>query len=566
MKNATCVPGWLLAAALALPLLILGAPLIEIDDARYAEVPRAMAASGDWILPSLNAMPYVEKPPLWYWLSAASIKTFGPSEAAARLPMLLLALLGAGGVFWLGSWLYSPDIGRCAALATATAGLWLFLAHNLTLDLPVSVFLLWTTAFILRALERPADAWWAAPAAWLAAALAFLSKGLISALFPLLWTLALIGLFPGWRRPAWRLLSPLGIVLALLLAAPWFLAVQAKRPDFFHTFFVEQHFQRYLTPRYSRGAPWWFYLAVLPGGLLPWTAPFLSGLSKILSRPFTDPRATALALWVLGVVAFFTTSHSKLATYALPVLPHAALLATISIADGLPQWSRRLCRALGVILLLGSAAGVLLYCRLPHLSLPGVSVDAALLRRLVTLACACLACLGAAQLYAPSCRRPALALGLGGLLAGVCAFAAVSAASPLISAKELALAVKASARPEDEVWTYDSYPHGLQFYTGRPVDKMVYFVGEFHYAQRDEANAARFGDDDEVRALPRPGGRTFVAMKTGRRAHFGTVPAKGSISSWREFGPWSLAEIRSAGPSPTTSGRYTSSPYSSVAP
>lgn len=544
MRTAAAVPGWLLAAALALPLLILGSPLIEVDDARYAEVPRAMAASGDWVLPSLNAMPYVEKPPLWYWLGAASIRAFGSSEAAARLPMLLLAVLGAAGVFWLGSWLYSPVIGRSAALATATAGLWLFLTHNLTLDLPVSVFLLWTTALILRVLEKPEDARWAAPAAWAAAALAFLSKGLISFLFPFLWTAVLIGLFPRWRRPALRLLSPAGILLAAALAAPWFLAMQARRPDFFHTFFIEQHFQRYLTPRYSRGAPWWFYLAVLPGGLLPWTAPFLSGLARAARRPFEDARATALALWVVGVIAFFTTSHSKLATYALPVLPHAALLAALSLEDGAPRWARNVSRALGALLLLAAAVGALLYARLPSLSLPPIGADAALLRRLVALAAAALASYGAAQLWAPSAKRPALALGLGGILGGLFALGAVSAASPLISAKELALAVKADARPEDEVWTYDSFLHGLQFYTGRPVDKMVYFVGEFHYAQRDEANALRFGDDDEIRALPRKGGRTFVAMKSRRRAQFEAVPPKGSIVSWREFGPWALAEIR----------------------
>ena len=544
MTRASTIPGWLAAAALALPLLILGAPLIEIDDARYAEVPRAMAASGDWVLPSLNAMPYVEKPPLWYWLGAASIKTFGASEAAARLPMLLLAVLGAGGIFWLGSWLYSPNIGRTAALATATAGLWLFLAHNLTLDLPVSVFLLWTTAFILRALERPGDARWAAPAAWVAAALAFLSKGLISVLFPVVWTLALVGLFPKWRRPALKLLSPLGAALAAALAAPWFFAVQARRPDFFHTFFVEQHFQRYLTPKYSRGAPWWYYLAVLPGGLLPWTAPFLSGFWKAARRPFADPRATALALWVLGVIAFFTTSHSKLATYALPVVPHAALLAALALEDGLPTRSRGVCRALGALLLAGSAVGALLWLRLPYLSLPPIGADAPRLRVLAALASAFLACLGTAQLLAPSSKRPALILGLGGVLGGLCAFAAVSAASPLISAKDVALAVRASAGPEDQIWTYDSYLHGLQFYTGRPVDKMVYFIGEFHYAMRDVENAGRFGDDKSIRALPRAGGRTFVAMKTGRRARFTEVAPADAITSWREFGPWSLAEIR----------------------
>ena len=544
MKSSAAVPAWLAAAALALPLLFLGSPLIEIDDARYAEVPRAMAASGDWVVPSLNGMPYVEKPPLWYWLAAASIKAFGTAEAPARLPMALLALLGAGGVFWLGSWMFSPNIGRTAALATATAGLWLFLVHNLTLDLPVSVFLLWTTALILRVLEKPADAGWAAPAAWVAAALALLSKGLISFLFPVLWTAVLIGLFPKWRRPALKLISPAGIVLAALIAAPWFLAVQARRPDFFHTFFIEQHFQRYLTPRYSRGAPWWFYFVVVPAGLLPWTAPFFSGLAKSIRSPFADPRATALALWAAGVAAFFTTSNSKLATYALPVLPHAALLAAVSIEDGPPKWAWRLCRVLGSLLLLCAATAVLLHFRLPHLRLPPLGADAALLQRLAAYAAAMLATLGAAQVFAPSSRRPAFALGLGGAAAGFIALSLIRAASPLISAKALALSVKESARPSDEVWTYDSYLHGLQFYTRRPVDKMVYFVGEFHYAKRDEANAKRFGDDNAIRALPRAGGRTFVAMKTARRAHFETVTPKGSISAWKEFGPWSLAEVR----------------------
>ena len=54
-----------------------------------------------------------------------------------------------------------PDASASrAALATATSGLWLFLSHNLTLDMPVAVFLLWTTAMILRVLEKPEDAKW----------------------------------------------------------------------------------------------------------------------------------------------------------------------------------------------------------------------------------------------------------------------------------------------------------------------------------------------------------------------------------------------------------------------
>jgi 4-amino-4-deoxy-L-arabinose transferase-like glycosyltransferase len=249
-------------------------------------------------------------------------------------------------------------------------------------------------------------------------------------------------------------------------------------------------------------------------------------------------------LWVLGVVAFFTTSHSKLATYCLPVLPQAALLAAIALEDGMTTWSQTLSRWLGALLVLAAAATALLWLRLAHLALPQFGVDAELLRCLAALAFALLSALAAAHLLAPSSRRPAVVLGLGGVLAGLCSLGAISAASPLISAKALALAVKADARPADELWTYDSYLHGLQYYTLRPVDKLVYFVGEFYYAKRDAANAGRFGDDNDIRNLPRAGGRTFVAMKTARRAWFESVARQGAITAWRKFGPWSLAEVR----------------------
>ena len=548
MKRANSVPSWLLACALGLPLLGLTSPLIEVDDARYAEVPRAMAASGDWILPSLNGLPYVEKPPLWYWIAAASEKVFGPNEAAARLPLLLLALLGAAGIWWLGSWLYSAGTGRTAAAAAATSLLWLFLSHNMTLDMPVSVFLLWTTALALRAMMRPEDARWAAPAAWLAAALAFLSKGLIALLLPGLWVVGLAILFPKLRRGAVRLLSPLGVLLFLAAVAPWLIAMQRRRPDFLHVFFVEQHFQRYLTPKYQRGAPWWFYLAVLPAGLLPWSAPALVGLARAVRDPLgKDLRAPALAAWVLGVAAFFSTSSSKLATYILPALPHACLLAAVALEEGLPRWVSNLQRVLGGLLVAAALAASaalafgLLPARLwPPPGLPqgaGVLAVSALLLLLT---------LGGALLLLPSSKRPAFMLAGAGTLAGVLLFVSLRQASALISAKDAALAVRDQARAEDQVWTYGTYLHGLPFYTGRLVDKMVYFVGEFHYAKRDPAYSARFGDDSDVRALPRRGGRTFVILRSFERPHFTETLGGGaaSISSWREFGRWSLAEVR----------------------
>jgi len=549
VRRATAVPLWLLAAALAAPLLGLTSPLLEVDDARYAQVPAEMAASGDWVLPTLDGVAYVEKPPLWYWTAAASYRLFGVSEAAARLPMWLFGLLGVLGAAWLGTWLYSAAVGRAAAAATATAGLWVFLDHNMTLDMPVSVCLLWTTALALRAMARPDDARWAAPAAWLAAALAFLSKGLIALLLPGLWVVGLAVLFPKLRKGALALVSPVGIALAAAVAAPWFVAMQKRRPDFLHVFFVEQHFQRYLTAKYNRGAPWWFYLAVLPAGMLPWTAPFLAGLWRAVRRPFgPDFRGPALAAWTLGVAAFFSTSQSKLATYVLPVFPHASLLAAAALDEGLPPWTIKLSRALGALLLAAAAGAALAAAAglLPAKVWPPRGLPAAARVPLCALALALLASLGAAQLAAPSTERPAAVYAGGGALAGVLLFLGLRLAAPLVSARDVALAVRAEARPQDAVWTYGAYLHGLPFYAGRLVDKLVLFTGEFHYAKRDRAYDERFGDDAAVAALPRAEGRTFVVLRTGERPHFQETVGGGaaSIESWREYGPWSLAVVK----------------------
>ncbi len=551
MKRAVSLPLWLLAAALAVPVLGLTSPLLEVDDARYAQVPAEMAASGDWVLPTLDGTPYVEKPPLWYWTAAASYRVFGVSEAAARVPMWLFGLLGVLGAGWLGTWLYSAAVGRAAAAATATAGLWLFLNHNMTLDLPVSVCLFWTTALTLRAMDRPDDARWAAPAAWLAAALAFLSKGLIAVLLPGLWACGLALLMPRLRKGFRRLFSPAGMLLAAALVVPWFALMQKRRPDFLHVFFVEQHFQRYLTPKYNRGAPWWFYLAVLPGGLLPWTAPFLAGLWRAVRRPLDpDFRGPALTAWVLGVAAFFSTSHSKLATYVLPAFPHACLLAAAALDAGLPPWALKLSRALGGLLLTAAVGGAVAVAAglLPANVWPPHGLPPSSLAPLCVLAGGLLAALGAAQLLAPSVERPAAALTAGGTLAGVFLFLGLRLAAPLVSARDVGAAVRGEARAGDAVWTYGTYVHGLPYYARRPVDKLVLFSGEFHYAQRDPAFAERFGDDAAVAALPRGGGRTFVVLHTGERPHFQETVGGGpaSIESWREFGPWSLAVVRPA--------------------
>lgn len=531
--------GALALLALTLPFWDLGAPLLEVDDARYAQVPAEMLASGDWTVPTLNGLPYIEKPPLWYWLATSSYRVFGVSEAAARLPLALLALLGALGAWWLGAWLYAPAVGRLAGAATASALLWALLAHNMTLDLPVSVFLFGTVAFALRAMLRPEDGRWAAPAAWACAALAFLSKGLISVLFPAAWVVGLVFLRPELRAGARAFLRPDGPLFAAAIVLPWLFAISTAKPDFLQVFFIEQHFQRFLTPKYNRGAGWWFYLAVLPVGLLPWTVPALAGFLRAARRPFGgDVRDFALACWIAGVAFFFSISHSKLATYVLPVVPFCAVLAARYLEDGLSPKARKSLSIAGWSLAIVSVLAGIVAMSLPLKVLMHGERPAALLGL-----CALLI-LGTAQILAAKFEKPALALLAGGILAWGLALGALRAAEPFTSARALSLAVRDAAKPGDEVWTYGTYFHGLPFYSGRRVDRMVYFVGEFHYAKRDAANEARFGDDDEMRLLPLPGKTVFVAYRSFERPHFRTLPKPGAIASDRDFGSWALAEVR----------------------
>lgn len=535
--NRAKLPRW----ALALLLLTLSAPfwglghaLVEVDDARYAEIPREMAETGDWATPKLDYVDYVEKPPLWYWLAASSYEVFGVSEATARLPLALLSAAGLLLTFWLGAWLYDERSGLLGAAALGSAGLYFFLSHYITLDLLLAVTLLAETALLLRCLVRPQDARWAAPAAWAAAALAFLSKGLVALVLPAGWLFWVWALIPAWRRRFLGLISPLGLALFAAVALPWFVLMERRHPGFLHFFFVEQHFQRFLTTKYNRDSGWYFFLLVLPAGMLPWTPAALAALARRPRAWREAPADLALALWVMVVLVFFSVSHSKLATYILPVVPHLALLAGRAADRELPRWSRRLSWSLGALLLAAGAAAPFVG-QLPPEALPWAPAGAAALG----------AGLVAAGLL-KGARERLLALSLGGLLIGACSLVCMSRAESLLSCKPLAQAVAARARPQDAVWAYDVYPQGLPFYLGRRVDKIIYWIGELHYAKRDPANAALFGDDSDVENLPLAGRRTFVALPSKEAGRFVSMTPQGAILDHARFGRWEVAEFLSA--------------------
>lgn len=320
--------------------------LINPDEGRYATLALEMARSGDWVTPRLNGLIYFEKPILQYWIGALAFLTLGVSEFSARLWPALSGFMTLLAVGYTGSRLWGREAG-VRAFAVAASTTWIVgNSHFLTLDAGLTFFLtLSLCAVLLVADGRGMDAasrrrWiWLA---WAAMAGAVLSKGLVGIVIPG----AVLVLVSLWRRDAslWRGMHWIsGLLILFALAAPWFVIVSMRNPDFAQFFFIHEHFARYLTDVHKREGAWWYYVPMLLGGLLPWTSglPWLFGKGKSAQggKPPITPR-DVLVVWCVFVFLFFSASGSKLPSYILPMFPALALLVAFQLRDAQPSGLR----------------------------------------------------------------------------------------------------------------------------------------------------------------------------------------------------------------------------------
>lgn len=353
-----------------LPLLV--RPLWEPDEARYAEIPREMLATGDWLTPRLNGVLYFEKPPLQYWLSALGMKVFGLHGAAARLPLAL-----ASGLMIWAAWRLAKRLGArepmWAPFMAATGLLAFLVGQILTLDALFSAFLVGALAAFVEAVARRREGhgslgWMLGTFALMAGAL--LTKGLAQLILMggiLVFSLPFAWRDPGLRRAVLRTaFHPLGWLLYLALAAPWFWFVNRANPGHAEFFFIHEHFTRFLTHAHARqGSDNWlldklYFIGILAAGLLPWLSATVTGLMRTWT--FLKGRGPQgqdhLARWTVGAafiaflwpLAFFSLSGSKLPPYILPVLvPLAALACTFEREGEERRALRRMGRELAVL-------------------------------------------------------------------------------------------------------------------------------------------------------------------------------------------------------------------------
>jgi 4-amino-4-deoxy-L-arabinose transferase-like glycosyltransferase len=325
------------------------------DEPRYAWIARDMAESGDWVTPRLYGKPWFEKPPLYYWGAAICFKLFGVSEAAARLPSAISALLATLALAWLAWRIYGIETARWLLLLLPTTVGMIGFSHAAATDMPFSAML--TVAMVCAAVivglvperSRRDGAQHAAPLRdntpprrWVALilfgvflGLAVLAKG--PAAIILCGGAAFIWAFFTKRwSDALRLLHPAAIIVFCATALPWYILCARRNPDFFRIFIIEHNFKRFLTPEFQHIQPFWFYIPILCIALLPWTLGALI-LARDAARGWQEGRwrhssSLFLVCWAFVPIVFFTVSRSKLPGYALPTIPPLGLLVARAVS------------------------------------------------------------------------------------------------------------------------------------------------------------------------------------------------------------------------------------------
>jgi len=459
-------------------------PLFNPDEGRYAQIPAEMLASGDYTVPHLDGLVYLEKPPLQYWATALALAAFGHNAWAARLVAATSAVLALVFLFLLGRRAWDAERGLAGAAMAASMLLYVFMGQLLTLDMMLSCWLtIASVAFCLAQLERDV-----APArtrrwmlvCWGAMAAATLTKGLVGIVLPgavlVLYTLL------QRDRAAWRHLHlGKGLALYAALVVPWFVMVERAHPGAFDFLIVREHFQRYLTTVHDRYKPWWYFLMVLAGGSLPWlpqvTRALLSGWRR--SRPRGEFDA-ARVLWVSAAftLAFFSLSDSKLAPYIVPVLPPLAL---IGAAPG-PAAGRDLNLAALLQVLFGIALGiaVVVYGRRPLVGDPAWTY-ATLKPWIVALALLLVA--GGATALALRGRGLGLRRRIVAATGFAFALALIAGGADAIARRYSAAPLLAAAgplAPGATLYTVNTFDWTLLFYAARPVVPVAY-RGELDY-------------------------------------------------------------------------------------
>lgn len=556
---------WLLLLLTAFTFFILlgSRALNEPDEGRYSEIAREMIETGDWVVPHLWYLPHLDKPPMTYWLVAASMKVFGQNEWAARLPLALAGIAGVWAVWRLGCSVGGRRVGFWSALILQTSLLYFVMARMLTTDMFLTAFNTWAVYFFWRSWQglksevgsqRSEFFGWHL-AGWAAIALGFLTKGPIALAIPL--TALAAPVIYRWKNIATKKLLWSGLVaglaLFLVLVLPWFLAVFRREPEAFDYMTVYQAAGSVLgTTIKDRKGSLFYFFGILAVGLLPWT--FLLGwLWRRAHWRSLDLKSKdgwiVLNATAIFTFALFSLSQAKLPPYILPIFPALAVMLAWRFfgnppeakSASAPAW--RFC--LGSSLLL-PAVFPLAMAYAFHNPLPGW-----MRWQTAVMAGAILFVLGLTRKWKPSaCTTLTIGLALLSLVITVAEIPLFQNSLKRNSTlKPLGLALRENCRPGDVIVCWGHLPEGLPFYaypvicaTNRP------YFGDMNLRQvpfefpgnRDRLGKLLLADDDALSNLLAENRRVWVAGFNDEVEHFRQRQPAPPLTLVTNVGQWKL--------------------------
>ena len=380
--------GALLLVAILPYFLNLGVSSIwDANEAFYAQTPREMIETRDYVTPSFNFQLRMNKPVLSYWNVAASYQLFGISEWSERLPIAIGALVIIGTAFGLGRLLGGTLAGLFAAIVLATSPRLVLLARRIIIDIHITM---WTGLVLLcfaLAETRPQRRRLYLCLMYAAAGFGVLTKGPVAVFLPAV--VFFIYLASQKRLGDLRhMMLPTGALISLAIVVPWYYLLYREYGwEYIGSFIVGENLSRYAEAIGEQSRGLLFYIPVMLADLFPWSLMIPLALWWAIRDERQDRATRLLVVWIAAIVVFFSLSGTKEDLYILPVVPaEAALIGAMlakavegrpfDAAQGRPvsQAVAWCCGATGVLLIATGSAALWLFAIAHRYSLDGAAL------------------------------------------------------------------------------------------------------------------------------------------------------------------------------------------------
>ena len=340
----------LLVAAVTPFFVNLGdASIWDANEAYYVETPREMIESGDWINPSFNYEPRFNKPVLSYWIVGSLYQVFGVSLAVERA-----AIAGAAVIMLIAVWFMArasspqPLAPLLATLGLAVGPRFFMFSRRIFVDMAVTAMMTLTLLFFVLAERYPSRRRLFLVLMYVAVGLGVLTKGPVAAVLPFVVFVAYLAIHRELGRLR-QMMIPAGALIALAIAAPWYVALYMQHGwTHITAFFIGENIGRFTETIGVQARAWHFYIPVLLSDMLPWSLCLPAVVVTWWADRRREPGAvsvrirTLLLLWIAIIVVVFSLSQTKQDLYIFPIVAAVAVLGGDWVARGLARRSVRL--------------------------------------------------------------------------------------------------------------------------------------------------------------------------------------------------------------------------------